>query len=115
LINGHRTTFIIIDALDECPSENGERSYLCSVLGEMKEWAAINLRVAVTSRREVALIESLEPLCTIEPISIHGAAVQSDIQKFIRSELSRDRRLKTWPVDIQDEIEQTLVQKANGM
>jgi hypothetical protein len=115
MINGHRNTFIIIDALDECPSENGERRDLCNALGEIKEWAASNLHLLVTSRREAALIESLEPLCTIDSISIQGAAVQSDIQKFVRSELSIDRRLQKWPADIQDDIEKSLVRGANGM
>jgi ankyrin repeat domain-containing protein 50 len=115
MINGHKKTFIVIDALDECPDENGERSDLCNILREIKEWAASNLHVLVTSRRKGDLVESLDPLCTIDPISIQGADVQSDIRKFIRSQLSKNRRLSIWPADVRDEIERTLVQGANGM
>jgi hypothetical protein len=115
IVNGDKNIFLIIDALDECPNQNSERSDLCNVLTEIKEWAASNLHTLVTSRREVDLDESLEPLCTISSISIQGPEVQSDIQRFIHSELSKNKRLSKWPADIQNEIELTLVQGANGM
>lgn len=115
MANGHKNTFLIIDALDECPNQNAERSDLCNVLRVIKEWAASNFHVLVTSRRAVDLVESLDPLCTIGSISIQGPEVQSDIRRFIRSELSKNKRLSTWPADIRNEIEHTLVQGANGM
>ncbi|RDL42520.1 Uncharacterized protein BP5553_02499 [Venustampulla echinocandica] len=115
MVDGHRTVFIIIDALDECPNDNGERSDLCDVLRQINEWAASNLHVLVTGRREVDLSEALDPLCSIPPISIQGAAVRSDIQKFICAELANDRKLKMWPAEIQAEIERVLVEGANGM
>jgi hypothetical protein len=34
MIDNHKNFIIIIDALDECPKENGERSGLCDVLRE---------------------------------------------------------------------------------
>ena len=113
MANGHKNTFLIIDALDECPNQNAERSDLCNVLREIKEWAASNLHVLVTSRRYVDLVESLDPL--FDSISIQGPEVQSDIRRFIRSELSKNKRLSTWPADIRNEMERTLVQGANGM
>jgi hypothetical protein len=55
MIDNHKNFFIIIDALDECPKENGERSDLCDVSREMKEMAASNWHTLVTSRKEVDL------------------------------------------------------------
>jgi hypothetical protein len=81
----------------------------------MKEWAASNWHILVTSRKEVDLSESLDPLCTIYSISIQGAVVKSGIQKFIRAELSSNRKLRQWSKEIQDEIERTLFQGADGM
>jgi archaellum biogenesis ATPase FlaH len=115
VIIGHKHTFIIIDALDECPKQNEERSELCNLLKDIKEWTATNLHVLFTSRREVDLVESLDQLCTLGPISIQGEGVQFDIRKFIRAELLRNTRLSAWPTDIRDEIEHTLVEGARGM
>ncbi len=115
MIEFHRHTFLIIDALDECPNNSGEREELCSALAKMKEWSASNLHILVTGRREADLIEPLDPLCTTDPIYIQGAAVQSDIRKFVRSQLTQNKRLRTWSAETQDEIEQTLVEGANGM
>jgi hypothetical protein len=115
MLDRSKEFFIIIDALDECPDTNGERNDLCNVLGEIKDWLASNLHVLITGRREADLIASLDPLCTVDPISIQGPTVQSDIRKFIRSQLWNDRKLREWSTDIKEEIETTLVQGANGM
>ncbi|KFY91042.1 hypothetical protein V500_04822 [Pseudogymnoascus sp. VKM F-4518 (FW-2643)] len=117
MIDSHRNrnVFIIIDALDECPNEGGERGDLCDCLITIKEWAASNLHVLVTSRSLVELTDSLDALCTIASISIEGAAVESDIRKFIRTQLSNDRKLQKWPTEIQGEIEKALTHGAQGM
>lgn len=117
VIDSHRNknVFIIIDALDECPSEGGERSDLCDSLRAMKEWAASNLHVLVTSRSLIELTNSLDALCTIDSISIEGAVVESDIRKLIRTQLSNDRKLQKWPTEIQGEIENALSCGAQGM
>jgi len=115
MIINHKHTFVIIDALDECPKEHEERSELCNLLRDMKGWTASNLHVLFTSRREVDLVESLDQVCTVGSISIQGGGVQSDIRKFICAELLRNKRLSIWPTKIRDEIEHTLVQGAHGM
>ncbi|KFZ01436.1 hypothetical protein V501_10001 [Pseudogymnoascus sp. VKM F-4519 (FW-2642)] len=117
VIDSHRNknVFIIIDASDECPSEGGERSDLCDSLRAMKEWAARNLHVLVTSRSLIELTNSLDALCTIDSISIEGAVVESDIRKFIRTQLSNDRKLQKRPTEIQGEIENAPSCGAQGM
>lgn len=108
-------TFIIIDALDECPSTGQERDELCSSLEKIHSWNCQGLHLLVTSRYEPNLIVALENIVTQTPISIHGAAVDEDIRTFIRSQLASSQRLKKWPKTIQSEIEKTLVKKAHGM
>lgn len=117
MVDSHRNrnVFMIIDALDECLSESGERSDLCDSLRTIKEWAASNLHVLVTSRSLIELTNSLDALCTIGSISIEGAVVESDIRKFIRTQLSNDRKLQKWPTEIQGEIEKALTCGAQGM
>lgn len=114
-MGGPGQVFIIIDALDECPNDNTERRDLCAVLKEMKAWATANLHTLVTSRREVDLVEALNPLSTIDPISIQGGVVKSDIRMFVQTELSNDLKLQKWPTNIRYEIEEALVKGAEGM
>jgi hypothetical protein len=48
MIEFHRNTFLIIDALDECPNNSGEREQLCSTIVEIKEWSASNLHILLS-------------------------------------------------------------------
>jgi hypothetical protein len=86
-------TYIIIDALDECPNTEDEKSDLCSILKEMHAWEAAKLHVLVSSRKEADLTGTLLPLLTQEPISIQGSAVDKDIRKFVQTQLRTDTKL----------------------
>jgi len=68
LIGSH--TYIIIDALDECPNAEEERAGLCNILKELNSWGNERLHVLVTSRKEADLAEALLPIVTQEPIGI---------------------------------------------
>jgi hypothetical protein len=111
----YKQSFIIIDALDECPNSGDERGDLCDILEELHSWAQPNLHLLVTSRKEVDLCDALESLVTLGPISIQGGVVKSDIRKYVRSQLESDSKLKKWSDEIQTEIEETLVEGAQGM
>jgi hypothetical protein len=115
LLDAHRQTFIIIDALDECPNSGGERADLCGILAKFHSWARPNLHLLVTSRKEVDLCEALEPFVTLGPMSIQDNVVKSDIRKYVRSQLASDPWLKKWSGEIQTEIEEALVEGAKGM
>lgn len=114
LLNGTQT-FIIIDALDECPNNGDEREDLCAGLEEIHMWANPNLHLLVTSRKEVDLCNTLGHLVTLHPISIQGGIVESDIRKYVTTQLAVDSKLKKWPTEIKEEIERTLVGGAQGM
>jgi hypothetical protein len=107
--------YIIIDALDECPNAEEERAELCNILKEVHSWANDKCHVLVTSRKEADLTEALLPIVAQEPISIQGSVVDTDIQKFVRTQLQTNSKLSKWSKEIQAEIEQTLVKKSGGM
>jgi len=113
LIGPH--TYIIIDALDECPNAEEERAELCNTLKELNSWGNEKLHVLVTSRKEADLTEALLPIVTQEPIGIQGSAVDTDIRQFVRTRLQTNSKLSKWPTEIQVEIERTLVKKSGGM
>ena len=108
-------TYIIVDALDECPNTEDERAELCNILKTMHSWNCERLHILVTSRKEADLMESLQPIVTQEPIGIQGSVIDTDIRKFVRTQLQVNSRLSKLSGELRAEIEQTLVKKSGGM
>ena len=107
-------TYIILDALDECD----DRHELLSNIEQIVSWEDVNLHVLVTSRREIDIDEALTPLSSPRNrISIQSKSVNADIHTYVHDRLQVDRKLKRWKKDVnmQREIEDTLMKKADGM
>ena len=107
-------TYIILDALDEC----AERDELLKDLEEIISWEGANVHLLTTSRRETDIEEALTPWSdTRNRISIQSELVNADIRTYIRDRLQIDPRLKRWlkRPEVQREIEDTLMKKADGM
>lgn len=108
-------TFVIIDALDECPNAEEERADLCNIMEEIHSWDCRSLHVLVTSRREADLTEALLKIVTQEPVGIQGSVIDTDIRKFVSTQLQTTPKLSRWSTELKAEIEQTLVKKSGGM
>ena len=109
-----RATFIVVDALDEC----NERPELLADIEEMNGWEDANLRILVTSRREKEIEDSILRLTEdANRICIQSAFVNADIRAYVHGQLRTNRRLQKWQKqpNVQSEIENTLMEKANGM
>jgi hypothetical protein len=107
-------TFIIADALDECPDKDNERKHLCEILRKLHGWAAPNLHILVTSRKEQDLSGALNLITSSDPISI-TEEVETDIRMYVKTQLSIDNDLKEYSTEIKLKIENVLTEKANGM
>jgi hypothetical protein len=106
--------FIILDALDECK----DRQELLTDIEEMVGWKSEKLHILTTSRKEKDIEEWLEPfLNDQEKICIHSTLIDDDIRVYVHERLQTDRRLKRWQKKpgVQQEIEETLMGKADGM
>lgn len=110
-------TFLVIDALDECPigDENRSRAKVLALLTELWRWPLPNLHVLVTSRNEPDIGKALAPLRNFSSLSIQASQVQPDIHKYINSQLANDLELNKWPSSTKTEIEITLSVEACGM
>ncbi|KAG8526681.1 uncharacterized protein KY384_008110 [Bacidia gigantensis] len=106
--------YIILDALDECPSGNEERAKLLSMLTSFKKFDLPTLHILVTSRKELDLID-LEDLVTDPPVSIQNKDVNNDILLHVRMQLRSNPKLCGWPKEIKDEIESKLAGGSHGM
>lgn len=109
--------FLVLDALDECPKfgDDGQRAELLKVLKIIHSFESSNIHLLVTSRQEIDIREALAPLLSVPALSIQGATTASDIQTYIRGQLSLEPKLKCWPEDVKLEIEMALAAGADGM
>lgn len=110
----YRDVFIVLDALDECE----ELETVFDVLEEMGRWTDSNVHLVFTSRETKDIKEFVDGLeMNKAMIRLSAAVVKQDIRMYIRDRLRTDRNLKRWRSHpkVQEEIEDSLVNKSDGM
>jgi NACHT domain len=115
---GSQPIYLIVDALDECPSTSSlssPREELLSLLEDLVEEELPNLRICVTSRPEVDIKAILEPL-TFRSVSLHDESGQKkDIMKYIESIVYTNKNMKDWNPKQKQLVIDVLTEKADGM
>ncbi|KAK6449599.1 hypothetical protein FP744_10005849 [Trichoderma asperellum] len=118
-ILGFSAVYIIIDALDECPTLSGERKKLIKALHDILDKAPENLHLLFTSRKESdissAMRRHLSHFSSYElDLLAYRHIVDDDIGLFIDSILATDD-YESWPASVKAEARKSLVEKADGM
>lgn len=116
-------TYIILDALDECPNVFGTlspREEVLNLVNELVELHLPNLHVCVTSRPELDIQHNLGRLTlrpvTLHPVSLHDESGQKqDIADYVSSFVQSDQRMGKWRKEDKDLVIRTLSEKADGM
>jgi len=115
---GSRQVYLIIDALDECPSTSSlssPREELLSLLEDLVWEKLPNLRICVTSRPEVDIKTLLEPLA-FHSVSLHDATgQQEDIRDYIESMIRTNKKMQNWSSHHKQLVIDTLTRRADGM
>ena len=113
-----RPVYLVIDALDECPSTSSlssPREVLLSFLEDLVEAQLPNLRICVTSRPEVDIKVILEPLA-FHSVSLHDEGGQKkDIMEYIESIVNTNKRMKNWNPGQRQLVIDVLTKRADGM
>ena len=108
--------YLIVDALDECPSTSSlsfPREELLSLLEDLVEEHLPNLRICVTSRPEVDIKTILEPLA-FRSLSLHDASgQQEDIKNYIKSIVSTNKKMQNWSPHLKQLVTDVLT-RADG-
>ena len=116
-------TYIIIDALDECPNVSKttgvprSRQKVLEFVQELVQLRLPNLHICVTSRPEFDIRSSLEQLAHFK-VSLHDQDGQrEDIAKYVHSVVYSDKELvmKKWRRELKELVIEALSQKADGM
>jgi len=115
---GSQPLYLIIDALDECPSSSSlssPREKLLSLLEDLVEARLPNLRICVTSRPEFDIKAILEPLA-FRSVSLHDArGQQKDIRDYIISIVNTNKSMQNWNSQHKQLVVDVLTKKADGM
>jgi len=115
---GARPVYLVIDALDECPSTSflsSPREKLLTFLEDLVEAQLPNLRICVTSRPHIDIKAILEPLA-FRSISLHDEnGHKKDIIKYIESIVNTNNNMQNWNLEHKQLVIDVLTKKADGM
>ena len=110
--------YIIIDALDECPDSSGlpsPREQVLDLLKGLVELPLPSLHLCVTSRPEIDIRNTLEPL-TSRRVSLHNQTGQKkDIVNYVTSTVYSDPKMRKWRDEDKRLVIETLSERADGM
>ena len=111
-------TYIIVDAIDECPTTSGTPSAREKVLDLITDLVNLknpNLRLCITSRPEADVRAALLPLVS-HSVSLHNEIGQSeDINNYISFFVNSDKIMSQWRREDKSLVINKLRQEAAGM
>lgn len=118
-LKGFSSVHIVLDALDECQTGNGERRRLLEIVRRIAMLNDSTLHIFCTSRREQDIELALAPICSTHPrylISINDGrnGLTGDIKLYIESTFASPD-YDSWPESIKKEALSVLLQKADDM
>ena len=115
---GLAPVYLIVDALDECPSTDAfpsPRDEVLSLIDELIKSEISNLWICVTSRPETDIKDVLDSLVFCS-ISLHGESGQkADIEDYIKSAINTNPKNKRWKAEDKQLVIDVLTSKADGM
>ncbi|KAI0000832.1 NACHT domain-containing protein [Russula compacta] len=117
---GQCPVYLIMDAIDECPNTSGIPSPRERVLQLIKDLINLhlpNFHICVTSRPEIDIRHSLEPLTSLR-VSLHDQGGQKeDIANYVRSIVYSESEaiMRRWRTEDKELVIETLSERADGM
>ena len=110
--------YLVLDAVDECPNTIGMPSSRDKVLSFVENLVKLNLpnlHLYITSRPEIDIRTSLEPL-TSNRISLHDQSGQKkDIIEYVNSVVYSDKNMRRWREEDRKVVIDVLSERADGM
>ena len=110
--------YLVVDALDECPSTSGvvsPRDWVLEFIENLVELHLPNLRICATSRPEADISEALGPLAS-HIVSLHDEDGQKqDIVDYVTFVVHSDRKMRKWRAEDKKLVIDTISERADGM
>ena len=115
---GQSPVYLVVDALDECPSTTdvpSPRDEVLNLLKELIESKIPNLRICVTNRPETDIKDVLNSLM-FRSVSLHDEFGQKkDIDDYIESVINTYAKNRRWKAEDKQLVVNVLTKKADGM
>jgi len=115
---GQTPVYLIVDALDECPTTSDMSPARAKVLTFVRQLTTSkypNLRICVTSRLEPNLNDVLK-LLSFRFISLHDESGQrEDIASYIKSVVHTDPKMQAWRAGDKELVIDVLTHNVDGM
>jgi hypothetical protein len=117
-LTAQQPTYLIVDALDECPDSSGiptPREDVLNLLEGLVRLGLPNLRICVSSRPEIDIKKVLGPLARCA-VSLHDESGQKkDISDYVRNAVYMDKKMQRWRSDEKELVIEELSRKVDGM
>ena len=119
-LSGQLPTYLIIDALDECPNATGTpsaREKVLSFVEDLVQSNHSNLFICITSRPEQDISSTLNHLTSQSlRLSLHEEVGQTeDINNYVRSFVLNDKTIRRWRAEDRELVISELSERAQGM
>ena len=115
---GQGEIYIVVDALDECPTFPGyptPREQVLAILRELVILRLPHIHFCFTSRPEVDIQKAIKDL-TVHNVSLHEQDGQNrDISDYIKFVFSSDPQIQRWTEEDNQLAKNTLLNGARGM
>ena len=110
ILHGFSSTFIILDALDECTEREKLLNWIQTfILGKDINFG---LHLIVTSRPEQEIEDKLKSYHSCDLVR---ESENHDLVVYLDYQLQNDSDLRKWNADTQEQIKLTLIKQADGM
>ena len=119
MLEQHRqATYMIIDAIDECPNTSGfptPREKVLEFIEGLIDFQLPHLRICIASRPEVDIRNTLEPLTSLR-VSLHEESGQrKDILDYVTKVVNTDKHMSKWREEDKLLVIKILAEKSEGM
>ena len=118
MIEQVKEVWIILDALDECTTREGESKVgLLSWMEEVRNLEKGNVHLLATSRSSSDIESRVSKFPEANVVPIQENFTTADIRTYIRARFDRDERLRKWRNNnaLREKVEATLTEKGSGM
>ena len=113
MLDGFSSTFIILDALDECTEREKLLNWIQTVVLEnLKKDINLGLHLIVTSRPEQEIEDKFRSYSYLDLVE---ESENYDLVAYVDHQLENDSDLQKWNSDTQEQIKLTLMKQADGM
>jgi hypothetical protein len=110
ILDGFSSTFIVLDALDECIEREKLLNWIQTVI--LKKDINLGLHLIVTSRQEKEIEDKFKSYHYLDLVE---EAENHDLVAYLDYQLQNDFDLQKWNSDTQEQIKSTLIKQADGM